>query len=144
VKPVTVRLPDGRVWLRVADPAWRDPLNPAFAGERGGRWNPPGSHATLYLNADVATARAQIERMLAGTPVRIDDLDNDAYLLVAARLPRSQTCADATTGVGLRALGLAAGYPLDSSGQSIPAADCEPVGVRVREEGLRGVWCRSA
>jgi hypothetical protein len=44
--------------------------------------------AALYLNADVLTARAQIERMLAGSPVRIDDLDDDAYVLVAATVPR--------------------------------------------------------
>jgi hypothetical protein len=144
VKAITVRLPDGRVWLRVADPAWADPLDPAFAAERGGRWNPPGSHPTLYLNADVVTARAQIERMLAGSPVRIDDLDDDAYVLVAATLPRSQTCADATTDAGLRSLGLPARYPFDAGGRALPPESGHAAGLRVRAEGLRGVWCRSA
>jgi hypothetical protein len=39
----------------------------------------------------------QIERMLAGSPVHIDDLDDEGYVLVAATLPRAQTCADAAT-----------------------------------------------
>ena len=48
---------------------------------------PPGEYPTLYLNADLATARNQLERMLEGYPAGLDDLDDDAFLLVAARLP---------------------------------------------------------
>jgi RES domain-containing protein len=59
-----------------------------FAGERGGRWNPPGSFPALYLNGDPLTVLLQIRRMLRGTPVRVDDLDEDAFFLVAATLPR--------------------------------------------------------
>jgi hypothetical protein len=139
-----VRLPDVRVWLRVADPAWSDPFDPRFAGQRGGRWNPPDSFPTLYFNGDVATARLQIERMLAGSPVRFDDLDDDAYLLVAATLPRAQSCADAVSEPGLRALGLPASYPLDTAGEPVGRRACQEVGTQVRRQGLRGVWCRSA
>ncbi len=142
--PRAVGLPDGRVWLRVADPAWSDPLDASYAREHGGRWNPPGSYAALYLNGDVATARLQLERMLAGSPVQLDDLDDDAYVLVAATLPRTQTCADATTASGLRALGLPETYPQDPASGEIAHATCQRVGARVRGEGLRGVWCRSA
>ncbi len=110
--PDTVRLPDGRVWLRLAKPDWADPLDPSHAQQNGGRWNPPGSFATLYLNGDVATARMQIQRMLAGYPVRIEDLDDGAYVLVAATLPGSQTCAEATSPSGLEVLGLPDSYPL--------------------------------
>ena len=144
MKPRTVRLPDSRVWLRVADPKWADPLDPSYARRTGGRWNPPGSFATLYLNGDVVTARLQIERMLAGSPVRLDDLDDEAYFLVAAMLPRAQMSADATSEAGLRALQLPKSYPCDPSGKEVPQPVCQEIGARIREEGLRGVWCRSA
>ena len=144
MRPLRVRLPDGRVWLRVADPAWTDPLDPSFAGRNGGRWNPPRSHPTLYLNADVATARLQIERMLEGSPVRMDDLGDDAFVLVAATLPRSQRCAGACSPEGLQALGLPESYPQAGDGTTVAREVCQPIGAEIREIGLRGVWCRSA
>lgn len=144
MRALKVRLPDGRIWLRVADPAWNDPLDPSHAREHGGRWNPPGSHATLYLNDDAATSRMQIERMLAGSPVHIEDLDDEAYVLVAATLPRSQTCADAATRAGLRALGLPETYPRHADGGLVGYDVCQPIGGGVRRDGLRGVWCHSA
>jgi hypothetical protein len=144
VKPRAVRLPDGRVWLRVADPEWRDSLDPSHAQRQGGRWNPPGSFPALYLNADVTTARLQIGRLLAGSPVRMDDLDDGAYVLVAAVLPAEQAAADACSRGGLGALRLPASYPLDPEGNEIPHRVCQEMGARIRETGLRGVWCRSA
>lgn len=144
MKPLTVELPDGRVWLRAADPAWPDPLDPSHARAHGGRWNPPGSFPVLYLNGDVVTARMQIERMLAGSPVTVDDLDDEAYVLVAASLPDGRTCADAATGEGLRALGLPETYPRDSAGGEIAHRNCQSIGARVHDQGLDGVWCRSA
>jgi hypothetical protein len=86
VRIKTVTLPKGRVWLRVASSAWKNPLDPSFAQRPGGRWNPPGEYPTLYLNADLATARNQLERMLEGCPAGLDDLDDTAFLLVAVRL----------------------------------------------------------
>ncbi len=144
MKPRAVRLPDGRVWLRVADPDWADPLDTSFARMAGGRWNPPDSFPTLYLNGDVVTARLQLERLLAGSPVRPEDLDDGAFVLVAATLPRAQRVADAVSSVGLEALGLPTTYPLGGDGQEVPRAACQAVGERVREARLRGVWCRSA
>lgn len=142
--PRRVRLPDGRCWLRVAKSWWTDPLDPGFAGERGGRWNPPGSHPTLYLNGDVVTARMQIQAMLAGYPVDVEDLDAAAFVLVAATLPRDQWCADAVSEDGVEALGLPASYPRTPSGEPIPRTVCQPIGASIREDGLRSVWCRSA
>ncbi len=139
-----MRLPTRRVWLRVASPVWRDPLDPSWAGERGGRWNAPNAGPTLYLNGDVTTARLQIERMLAGSPVTVDDLDEDAYVLVAATLPAMQTVADAVTERGVRALGLPASYPRRADGSAVGHDACQRAGARVRERRLRGVWCRSA
>ena len=144
MKPRSVHLPDGRVWLRVADPDWRDPLDPSFARREGGRWNPPASYDTLYLNGDVTTARLQIDRLLAGSPVHPDDLDDDAYLLVAATLPRGQICAEAVSAPGLRALDLPPGYPLDDEGNPLPREVCQQIGADVQGMGLRGVWAISA
>jgi len=82
--------------------------------------------------------------MLAGSPVRLEDLDDDAYVLVAATLPRGQTCADAVTPGGLRAPGLPDTYPKDGSGGDVPHAPCQAAGAAARAAGLRGVWSRSA
>jgi hypothetical protein len=139
-----VTLPKRRVWLRVADPLWTDPLDPSFAAAIGGRWNPPGSFPVLYLNADVGTARLQIDRMVEGQPFTADDLDDDAYLLVAATLPRSQRCADGVSRVGLKSLGLPPSYPLSASGRVVEQDVCQSIGAEVHEAGLRGVWCISA
>lgn len=138
-------LPDGHRWLRVADAAWSDPLDPAYADAAGGRWNSPGDGATLYLNADEATARAQIARMLAGTAVDPEDLRDDApFVLVAAALPPRQRVADATTDTGLVALGLPRTYPRRARGGEVPWAACRRAARAVRAEGLRGVLARSA
>lgn len=138
-----VRLPDGRIWLRVADPDWVDPLDWSHAQERGGRWNAPGTHGALYLNANVTTARMQVERMLAGTSVRLEDLDDDAYVLVAATLPARQNSADAVSSEGLRALGLPSSYPRTSAGREIAPGVCHEVGETAKAARLRGIWCRS-
>jgi len=140
----TVRLPDRRVWLRLADPHWIDLLDPTHAREHGGRWNPPGSHPTLYLSGDVGTARMQVERMLEGSPVHLDDLHEVAYVLIAATLPRAQHCADAVTAEGLSSLGLPETYPQGSEGERVGHETCRAIGRRLRAMLLRGVWCRSA
>lgn len=144
MNPCRVSLPNDRIWLRVAKPDWPDPLDATFAQEHGGRWNPSKSFPALYLNADVMTARLQIERMLAGTPVTSDDLADDAYTLVAATLSHTQHGADAVSVSGLHALELPESYPLDASGTSISHASCQARGVGVHSQGLNGVWCRSA
>jgi hypothetical protein len=141
--PRTVDLPDQRVWLRVADPAWANPLDPTFAQVTGNRWNAPGSYSTLYLNADVITARLQIERMCAGSPVTPEDLADNAYTLVAATIASNQCTADVVTDHGVEAVGLPATYPLDA-GNSIPHQRCQPIGQLLFDAGLNGVWCRSA
>ncbi len=43
-------------------PAGTDPLTGEFAKARGGRWNPPGAFAVVYLNRDEAVARANVLR----------------------------------------------------------------------------------
>ena len=140
-----VTLEEGRRWLRVADAAWEDPLDPTYADRAGGRWNAPGDGPTLYLNADAATARAQIARLLDGTAIDPEDLRDDApYVLVEATLPARQRVADATTDTGLVALGLPRTYPRRPRAGSVPWRDCRRAARAVRAEGLRGVLARSA
>lgn len=143
MKPLVERLSDGHEWLRVADPDWVDPLDPSYAAERGGRWNPPGSHLTLYLNEDLTTARSQVTALLAGSPVDADDLDL-GFDLVSATLPRSQDVAEAVSAEGLEALGLPPTYPRYGNGRPIRHDVCQPIGAQVYEAGLRGVHARSA
>lgn len=136
-------LADGHVWLRVADPGWDDPLDPSYAEIHGGRWNPPASFPTLYLNEDLPTARAQVVSLLRGSPVTPDDLD-DGFDLVTATLPRSQEVADAVTDAGLDALGLPETYPHHRNGRPVRHETCQPIGEAVKGAGLRGVRARSA
>lgn len=141
--PLTEMLPEASRWLRVADSAWDDPLDPTFAQHRGGRWNPMGSFPTLYLNEDLPTAKAQIHKMLDGSPITPDDLD-EAYVLITATLPSRQVVADAITTSGVQALGLPETYPLDAAGQIVSHETCQSIGTDVKERGLRGVHARSA
>jgi hypothetical protein len=132
------------VWLRVADPDWDDPLSASYAERVGGRWNPPSSFRTLYLSADLETAQLRLDKMLRDSAVRVEDLDGDAYVLVAATLPRNQTYADALGDPRLKALGLPPTYPVDAHGHDVTHATCQSIGQAVRDRGLRGVACRSA
>jgi hypothetical protein len=132
-------------WLRVADPGWTDPLDPTFAPRVGGRWTPVGGPDTLYFNADLATARANVRRLCAGYSIVPEDLDDDGgYCLVAARLPAGQRVADAHSRRGLASLGLPAGYPLDGDGREVGHDVCQALGLGIFAEGLDGVHCRSA
>ena len=140
----TVTLPDGTLWVRVTRPHHDDPYDPTWAQRRGGRWNPPGSFATLYVNADVATARRQIVRLLEDTVVEPDDLTGDAYELVGAYLPGSQVAADVVTDGGVAAAGLPPTYPADAEGRRVAHEVCQPISVEAYEAGLDGVHCRSA
>jgi hypothetical protein len=139
------RLPDHHRWHRICEAGWDDPLDPTFAQVRGGRWNPPGSWRTLYLNEDVVTARLNLELFIAGWPYEPEDLDDETGPhLVVATLPRDQTVADVHSPDGVAAVGLPAGYPLDAAGEPVPHRTCQQVGVEVDAAGLRGIRCRSA
>ena len=139
------RLADGHTWLRVADPGWADPLDASFAARHGGRWNPPESFPTLYLNEDLATARANLAGFIASWPYEPEDLREDAApVLVRATLPRAQEVAEVVTLEGLQAAGLPVSYPLDEEGSVVGHERCQPVGAQAKAAGLRGVRCRSA
>ena len=137
-------VPADHLWLRVCRPDWADPFDPEFAERSGGRWNPPDSWPTLYLSRNLATARAQVEHLLEGSGIDPDDLTDDAFQLVAARLPRGQMAADVVTEAGVVAAGLPATYPDDGTGQRVAHSACWPVAEEAHAAGLDGVECRSA
>ncbi len=138
-------LPDEFTWWRIADPAWADPLDPQFAGRLGGRWNPPDSFPTLYLNEDRVTARLNLRAFILAWPYEPEDLrDDTAPVLVGVTLPRQQVVCDVHTRDGVRGAGLPETYPFDRSGSVVPRARCQPIGAAAKAVGLRGVRARSA
>jgi len=136
---------DRWVWWRIASPAWSNPLDPGFAQRLGGRWNPPNSFATLYLNEDAVTARLNLRAFIAGWPYEPEDLRNDTGpVLVGATLPRDQQACDMHSPAGVLAAGLPRTYPFDRQGRLIPHEHCQPIGQEIKKAGLRGVRSRSA
>lgn len=128
----------------MADPDWSDPLDPAYSERRGGRWNPPGSFPVLYLNADLGTARARVDRNFAGLPYGPLDLRPDRRPLLAATWVPDQRFVDVVTNQGCRAAGLPDTYPRHPNGREVGHARCQPVGVQAHDQGLPGIACRSA
>lgn len=142
---ITARLPDGHIWLRLVDAGWSDPLDPSFAQRTGGRWNPPDSWPTLYLNENLTTVHAQLRHMFSGRGIDPDDLDDDAPVrLVAATLPRRQEVCDVRTLDGTDAVGLPPTYPDDGAGGTVGHSVTRAIAIEVHHARLRGVWCRSA
>lgn len=134
----------GGPYHRVADPDWPDPLDPSFASVAPGqRWSPPGLPC-LYLNADVATARANVGRLFDGLPYGPEDLDPvTAPVLVDVAVPDGEA-ADAFTDDGLIDLGLPISFPMDAQGDLVPHQACQSLGQAAFDDGLDGVDCRSA
>jgi RES domain-containing protein len=129
----------GGEFLRVADPGWANPLNPSYAQAAGGRWNPPGSFPVVYLCREVATARANVYRRLAGLPYGPEDLTPRAGpVLVATNVPEA-AYVDAISKRGLGSLGLPASYP-----KGIGWERCQPLGLEAWNAGEPGVAARSA
>lgn len=134
----------GGDYLRVADPEWANPLDPSYAQRGGGRWNRPGSFPVVYLNADIATARANVDRKFAGLPYGPTDLvSNRRPILVGADVPRDRY-ADVVTDQGCIRCGLPSSYPLDDRGREISHEVCRVVGDEAKRQRLPGIACRSA
>jgi hypothetical protein len=141
----TERLPDRWTWWRIADAAWSNPVDPNFAAERGGRWNPPESYPTLYLNEDRVTARLNLRAFIARWPYEPEDLRSEnGPVLVGATLPRDQWVCDVHTPDGVRAAGLPRTFPFDRKGRVVDHRMCQAIGERIKSVGLRGVRTRSA
>ena len=134
----------GGTYVRVADPDWADPLDASFSRRSGGRWNPPGEFAVLYLCRDVETARANARRLIAGQPFTFDDLLPERLpVLVEATVPEARH-VDAVTARGLAALELPATYPRDGRGRTVGHARCRRIGSAAWAAGEPGIACRSA
>lgn len=142
---ITEVLDAAHEWYRIVEAGWTDPLDDTFAQARGGRWNPPGSWRTLYLNEDLVTARPNLDRFITAWPYEPEDLNDDSGPhLAVATLPRAQTVADVHTSQGVDAVGPPPSYPHDAAGNLVAHGSCQTVGAQVKAAGLRGVRCRSA
>ena len=136
---------DSHIWWRIAEPSWNDPLNPNFAKELGGRWNPPNSFRTLYLNGDKKTAHCNLRAFIDTWPYEPEDLrDDNGPVLIGCRLPRKQVVCDVHTADGVRDAGLPDTYPLEVDGTIVSHSKCQEIGKRVKVERGRGVHARSA
>lgn len=128
---------DGTVSRRLARPVLRRRVPPV------NEWNPPGLEC-LYLNHDVATARANVMKRFEGLPYGPEDLNSaTAPLLLGVDVPGGEA-ADFYTDAGLIAADLPMTYPYDASGELIPHRACQPVGQAAYDTGLDGVDARSA
>ena len=142
---IDLPLPRGHVWLRLTQPHYDDPFDMSYAQRQGGRWNPPESWPTLYLNEDMFSVHAQMRHLFSGRGIDPEDLDDNApVMLAAATLPQRQRVADVLSAAGVEAVGLPATYPLDTNGELVGHARTQPIGTDVHRAGLRGIWCRSA
>ncbi|MGB6986453.1 MAG: RES family NAD+ phosphorylase [Candidatus Aquilonibacter sp.] len=126
-------------YYRVCDPSWNDCCDGRFAAEFGGRWNPPQSFPTLYVNRNIETARANARRIYEGEAFGLFDLNPvmRPHLQIVELTPCEPV--DAVSDDGLRALGLPATYP-DDIGWDV----CQPIGVRAHDSGAVGISARSA
>jgi hypothetical protein len=134
---------EGR-YLRVASPDWDEPLDGIYAADNGGRWNPPGSYGTVYLNRTQSVARLNVERLYVGLPYGPQDLDPDeAPMLVATDVPELDYL-DVVADEGIADVGLPHSYPDDATGARVPHVVCQPIGQAAYDAGLPGVASRSA
>lgn len=134
----------GGAYLRVVDPAWADPLDASFSLPAGGRWNPPGAFAVLYLCRDLETARANARRRIEGQPFTFDDLLPERLpALVETDVPLARY-VDAVSARGLAALDLPPSYPLDARGRIVSHKRCQRIGSAAWVAGEPGIACRSA
>lgn len=141
--PTLRQIRRGGLYWRVAEPDWPNPLDGTYAATKGGRWNPPGSFAVVYLNASRAVAQAYVRRKYRDLPYGPESLEPaEAPILVETEVP-ADDFVDIITNEGCRASGLPSSYPTDK-GIEVPWSRCRPIGVRAWDEGRPGIACRSA
>jgi RES domain-containing protein len=134
----------GGRFVRVADPAWRRPLDGSFAATRGARWNPPGSFPVVYLCSSVDIARANVLRRFEGLPYApLDLLPERRPVLVETDVP-SHRAVDVVTDAGCRAAGLPETYPRDADGTEVGWDRCRSVGEAAWEQDEPSIAARSA
>jgi hypothetical protein len=134
----------GGGYVRVADPAWRGPLDPSYAAARGGRWNPPGSFPLIYLCRTRDVARQVVLGRFEGLPYGLLDVRADRRpILIETDVPLHRA-ADVVTDGGCRAASLPTTYPYDGRGRKIGWSRTQPIGTAAWEQGERSIACRSA
>jgi hypothetical protein len=134
----------GGRYVRVADPAWRSPLDPRFAERRGGRWNPPGSFPVVYLCASHEVARALVLDRFVLLPYGLLDLRPERRPILIETDVSERRVVDVVTDAGCRAATLPTTYPLDGRGRRIGWSRTQPIGSAAFEQGEAGIACRSA
>lgn len=131
----------GGFYYRVCKPDWVDCSDAAFSQIHGGRWNPPGPHAALYLNRTEHLAALQAIENFRGEAHSLFDLRPERRPdLSTVEVPATQV-VDAVTGEGLEALGLPASYPDGCLGRW---DECQVIGEELYGGGEPGIACRSA
>jgi RES domain-containing protein len=110
----------------------------AGAGARtvGGRWNPPGSFATLYLAGSVEVAVAELHRLAARSGRTVDDFMPRHLLEYEVELGAVLDLTDEAT---LDAVGLS-----EAQVRSDDATPCQKVGEAAHHLGREGVLAPSA
>ncbi|MHB8246644.1 MAG: RES domain-containing protein [Acidimicrobiales bacterium] len=135
-------------YYRVASPALENPLDGTFSMRFGKRWIAAGSFPVTYLNADIATSRANARRLLAeglsGQPFSAEDIEpSERPVLVSVDIPGDQYL-DVVTRSGCVGNGLPATYPGDGTGNTVSWPVCQQVGQQAWDAELPGIACRSA
>lgn len=134
----------GGRYLRVADPTWRRSLDPSFAAERGGRWNPPGSFPVVYLCATREVARANVLRRFARLPYALlDVLPDRRPVLIESDVPERRA-VDVVTDAGCLAAGLPNTYPFEGRGRVVAWDQTQPIGAAAWNQGESAIAPRSA
>jgi hypothetical protein len=138
------RLRRGGLYLRVADPSWRDPLSGEHSRTRGGRWNAPGAFGVVYLNASLDVARALVRTRLEDRGIRPEDILPEAGPVLVRTTVPDDTYVNAVTDAGLRSVQLPTTYPLDRRGKVISHRVCQPIGQLAWDASERGIASRPA
>ena len=111
----------GGKYVRVADPSWKDPLSGDFARRLGGRRNPPGGFAVVYLNRRGRPGGARQRRAVLRPPYGPEDLEPAAAPVLVSTDVEPDEFADVVSDAGCVAAGLPATYPTDSGGRTVNA-----------------------
>lgn len=129
----------GGTYYRVCKPGWTDCADTRHSRIRGGRWNPPGGHAVLYLNRTIRMAALQAVENFRGEAHSLFDLRPDRRPHLQAFAVSSDNYVDVVTPEGIAVLGLPSTYP-DGAGWDV----CQPIGRAAYDDGERGIACRTA
>jgi RES domain-containing protein len=125
---------EGEAYRHVS--AGREPLSGEGARLVGGRWNPPGSFAVLYLGLDERTVIGEFERLVRKQGRSVDDfLPRDFYTYEL----RLQHVLDLRAASNARALGLT---PADFVDDDLTR--CQLVGESVHAAGFEALVAPSA